>query len=110
MIQFNLNIDLFYEFELKKDSEVKAIACIEYPVIHIIAKTTETTEEDYDHLDRFIVDAARKTDGISIDDIADLTGISPSVFLYRAKALQRQNLVTIENLEKIFPEKLGIDF
>ena len=110
MIQFNLNIDLFYEFELKNDSEVKAIACIEYPVIHIIAKTRETTEEDYDHLDRFIVDTAIIANGISIENIADLTGINPSVFLYRAKELEKQKLVLIENGLKIIPESLGIDF
>ncbi len=110
MIQFNLNIDLFYELELKKDSYVKAIACIEYPIIHIIAKTKETTEEDYDHLDRFIVDTASKSDGINIENIADLTGISPSVFLYRAKEMEKQGLVTVENLERINIEKQGLDF
>ena len=91
MIQFNLNIDLFYEFELAKDSEVKAIACIEYPILHIIAKT-ETTEEDYDHLDRFIVDAAFKSNGINIENLSDLTGINTSVFWYRAKELVRTRL------------------
>jgi|GEM_PF-5291655 len=58
MIQFNLNIDLFYEYELKSGSSVKAIATIEYPIIHLIAKTIEVTEEEYDELDRFIVQTA----------------------------------------------------
>lgn len=110
MIQFNLNIDLFYEFELKNDSELKAIVCIEYPIIHIIARTRETTEEEYDRLDRFIVEAARKAGGISIKQIADLSGIGSNVFLYRAKELEKQKYIIIENQDKIVPEKLGIEF
>jgi len=110
MIQFNLNIDLFYEFELAQDSEVKAIACIEYPILHIIAKTKETTEEDYDHLDRFIVDAAFKSNGINIEKLSDLTGINTSVFLYRAKELVKQDYITVENEEIIIPNPLGLEF
>lgn len=110
MIQFNLNIDLFYEFELAKDSEVKAIACIEYPILHIIAKTRETTEEDYDQLDRFIVDAAFKSNGINIVKLSDLTGINTSVFWYRAKELVKQGYIKVENEEILIPNPLGLEF
>lgn len=110
MIQFNLNIDLFYEFELTNDSEVKAIACIEYPILHIIAKTKETTEEDYDHLDRFIVDVAFKSKGIKIENLSELTGINTSVFWYRTKELVKQDYITVENEEIIIPNQLGLEF
>lgn len=110
MIYFNLNIDLFYEQELAKDSDVKAIACIEYPILHIIAKTNEITEEDYDQLDRFIVDIALKSNGISIEKISDLTGINPSVFWYRAKDLHKQDYILLKNDEIIIPNQLGLEF
>jgi hypothetical protein len=93
MIHFNLNIDLFYDYELKQNSELKAIACIEYPVLHIIAKTLESTEEEYDELDRFIVNTAYKHNGFSIRQFGELTGLSPDVFESRAKELVKQEYI-----------------
>lgn len=109
MIQFNLNIDLFYEYELKAGSVVKAIAAIEYPVIHIIAKTVEITEEEYDELDRFIVETAHSFEGIQFDQFAALTGLSPDIFKYRAREMERQQYLSIRN-EAIIPLGEGIKF
>lgn len=109
MIQFNLNIDLFYEYELKSGSSVKAIATIEYPVIHIIAKTVEVAEEEYDELDRFIVQTAHLFEGIQFDQFAALTGLSPDIFKYRAREMERQQYLSIRN-EAIIPLEEGIKF
>ena len=94
MIHFNLNIERLYEAELKNDSEVKAIACIEYPVIHIIAKTLESMEEDYDGLDRFIVQTAYRHLGVSLNQFSELTGLNPGVFRYRAEELVKQQYIS----------------
>jgi hypothetical protein len=109
MIHFNLNIDLFYDTELKNDSEVKAIACIEYPVLHIIAKTLETMEEEYDELDKFIVQTAQKHEGFSIQQFVDLTGLSSGVFDFRAEELIKQQYIEVNN-ETITPIEKGFEF
>lgn len=109
MIHFNLNIDLFYDFELKKDSIVKCIACIEYPVIHIIAKTKETIEEEFDELDKFIVKSAIEFEGLSVSELSTMTGLSPNVFEFRAKELDKQELITYEN-ENIIPTSEGVEY
>lgn len=109
MIHFNLNIDLFYDFELKNDSEVKAIACIEYPVLHIIAKTLETMEEEYDELDKFIVQTTYKHEGFSIQQFSELTGLGSGVFDYRAEELIQQQYISITD-ETISPIEKGMEF
>ncbi len=97
MIHFNLNIDLFYDFELMSGSEIKAISCIEYPVLHIIAKTIETVEEDYDELDKFIVRTALKCQGIRTEQLAELTGVNRNIFVYRAEELEKQQYIIFAN-------------
>lgn len=109
MIHFNLNIDLFYDFELKINSEIKAIACIEYPILHIIAKTIETLEEEYDTLDRFIVETAFKYHGFSINQFSELTGLGTGVFEFRAKELLKQQYIS-EDDHVIFPIDQGMRF
>lgn len=109
MIHFNLNIDRFYETELKNDSEVKAIACIEYPVIHIIAKTLETMEEDYDGLDRFIVQTAYRHQGFSLYQFSELTGLNPGVFKFRAEELVKQQYISLVD-GIISPIEKGMEF
>ena len=109
MIHFNLNIDRFYETELKNDSEVKAIACIEYPVVHIIAKTLETMEENYDGLDRFIVQTAYRHLGFSITQFSELTGLNPGVFKFRAEELVKQQYISLVD-EVISPIEKGMEF
>lgn len=109
MIHFNLNIDLFYDYELKHNSELKAIACIEYPVLHIIAKTKETMEEEYDEIDRFIVLTAYKHEGFTIKHFADLTGLSSAVFDFRVKELIKQDYIVL-NDEIISPIENGFEF
>ncbi len=109
MIHFNLNIDLFYDFELKNNSELKAIACIEYPVLHIIAKTLESMEEEYDEIDKFIVETAYKHSGFTIHQFADLTGLNSAVFEFRAEELFKQNYITL-NEDTIIPIEKGFEF
>jgi hypothetical protein len=109
MIHFNLNIDLFYDYELRHNLELKAIACIEYPVLHIIAKTKETMEEEYDEIDRFIVLTSYKNEGFTIKHFADLTGLSSSVFEFRVKELIKQDYIVL-NDEVISPKENGFEF
>jgi hypothetical protein len=109
MIHFNLNIDLFYDLELKKDSEIKAIACIEYPVLHIIAKTLETIEEEYDELDKFIVKTAYQYNGYSIQQFSNLTGLGVGIFKYRATILIEQEYITLKE-DIIYPIDKGVEF
>jgi hypothetical protein len=109
MIQFNLNIDLFYEYELKNNSEVKAIACIEYPILHIIAKTVETMQEEYDELDKFIVQTAYKYGGFSKMHFSDLTGLGIGVFDFRVKELIKQQYISLSD-DLISPIEKGLQF
>lgn len=109
MIHFYLNIEKFYESELANGSEIKAIACIEYPIIHIIAKTVETMEEEYDELDRFIVQSASKHNGFTVQQFSELTGLNFSVFEYRAEELVKQQYITFEN-GTIVPIEKGFEF
>lgn len=109
MIHFFLNIEKFYESELENGFEVQAVACIEYPIIHVIARTLETMEEEYDELDKFIVQTANKHDGFSIQQFSELTGLGEGVFSYRVKELVKQEYISFEN-EIIKPIAKGIEF
>jgi hypothetical protein len=109
MIHFFLNIEKFYESELENGFIVQAVACIEYPIIHVIARTLETMEEEYDELDRFIIKSANKHKGFSIQQFSELTGLGEGVFRYRAKELLKQEYISFEN-EIIKPIGKGFDF
>ncbi|WP_026750664.1 hypothetical protein [Sediminibacterium sp. C3] len=109
MIHFFLNIEKFYEAEFEKGFEVQAVACIEYPIIHVIARTLETMEEEYDELDKFIVQAANIHDGFSIQQFSELTGLSEGVFRYRAEELVKQEYISFQN-QIIKPIAKGFDF
>lgn len=109
MIHFHLNIEKFYESELEINSEVRAIACIEYPVIHLIAKTIESMEEKYDELDRFIVRTSYINNGYNIKQFSDMTGLGPGVFNYRVKELAKQKYVIIDK-GNIKPIEKGVKF
>ncbi|MDO9253901.1 MAG: hypothetical protein Q7U54_00210 [Bacteroidales bacterium] len=109
MIHFNLNIDTFYDLEYDNGIEVKAIACIEYPILHIIAKTLEVMEEDYDELDKFIVQTSLINVGFSIQEFTELTGLSPEVFIYRANELVKQDYITFK-AGIITPKETGLNF
>lgn len=109
MIHFFLNIEKFYEAELENGFEVQAVACIEYPIIHVIARTLETMEEEYDELDKFIVKSANNHGGFSIKQYSELTGLGEDVFSNRAKALVKQQYISIEN-EIVKPITKGYEF
>lgn len=109
MIHFNLNIKLFYNFELENDSKIRAIAVIEYPILYIIAKTLETMEEEYDELDKFIVKSAYKHEGFTIQQLSELTGLGSGVFEYRVAVLEKQGYISLIG-NTIFPIEKGMKF
>lgn len=109
MIHFFLNIEKFYEAELENGFEVQAVACIEYPIIHVIARTLETMEEEYDQLDKFIVQSANNHDGFSIQQYSELTGLGEGVFAYRAEELVKQEYISFEK-GIVKPIAKGFDF
>lgn len=94
MSRFNLNIDLFYQSELESGNELKAIATLEYPIIHLIARTEENTKDDYDHLDRFILETALKFNGFRSLDFENLTGLKKEIFNFRGNELVKQGYLT----------------
>lgn len=109
MIHFFLNIDKYYESELDSGLETIAMICIEYPVIHMIAQTIETMEEEFDELDKFIVQVAYSNNGYHLNQFSELTGLNKGVFSYRGKELVKQKYITLED-EIIFPIEKGVEF
>jgi len=110
MIYFNLNIDLFFENEADANSYIKAITCIEYPILHIIAKTLENSEEEYDLIDRFILKAALINPINCIQTLAGLTGIKKELFEYRSNELEKQGLITYDGSGNINLLHDGIEY
>lgn len=109
MIHFSLYIDKFYESEFESGLEVLSMICIEYPIIHMVAQTNESMEEEYDELDRFIVRVAHTNNGFNLSQFSELTGLSKAVFKYRAKELVRQKYIVLKE-DEIIPVDKGIDF
>lgn len=108
MIDFNLKLNILIENLSAVGKQIKAISCIEYPILHIIANTTEQTEEEYDTLDKFIIEAAYKYKAVSISILSALTDLHPRILLNRCKQLSKEKYINILDQDVIIPVDAGI--